>query len=72
MYDTTDCHGYIRSEVVEWIKRNKDNRLENNSFIMNYLVETSVEDYCGEMSKNGIWGDHLSLMVFSFFFSLLS
>ncbi|EGC28943.1 hypothetical protein DICPUDRAFT_159545 [Dictyostelium purpureum] len=58
------CHSrLIRSNIAQWLRNNKDFKLPNGATLSNFVSEASWEDYCSNMSKNGTWGDHLTLVA---------
>ncbi|EGC29309.1 hypothetical protein DICPUDRAFT_159121 [Dictyostelium purpureum] len=58
------CHSrLIRSNIAQWLRNNKDFKLPNGASLSNFVSEASWEDYCSNMSKNGTWGDHLTLVA---------
>ncbi|GAM26283.1 hypothetical protein SAMD00019534_094580 [Acytostelium subglobosum LB1] len=52
----------IRKTIVDWLRKNKDFAFPNGATLCQF-VNGSWDDYCNEMSKSGIWGDHLTLLA---------
>lgn len=55
LYHTPDRHKYVRSEVV--------NQLKSHPEIYEGYVPMAYDDYLEKMSRNGEWGDHVSLQA---------
>lgn len=74
LYGSIQKHDYVRRAVVEWIEEFKYHQLGNGVFIDDFFLdnetslEASVQKFCQEMSRNGVWGDHVTLMVFFYHF----
>ncbi|EGC38426.1 hypothetical protein DICPUDRAFT_76029 [Dictyostelium purpureum] len=53
----------IRFRIVCWLRRNKGFKLPNGATLSDFITTNSWEEYCNNMSKNGTWGDHLTLVA---------
>jgi len=60
LYDTIAKSAEVRSMIVQWLRANPDWKLPNGA-VMRDFVCTSWNEYCDEMARDGIWGDHLTL-----------
>jgi len=60
---------FIRRTVVSWLVLNTDTVLENGAKIREFSYDKPWEVYLQEMMKNGIWGDHLTLIAASEIFN---
>jgi len=54
---------FIRRSVVSWLRANGDLKLENGALLKEFVFDKSWDQYCNEMAKDGIWGDHLTLIA---------
>lgn len=61
IFNTIDHHRLVRQTIVKWLKDHKEWELDNGAMMKDFVHNSSWEDYCEEMSRNGIWGDHLTL-----------
>ncbi|EGG19416.1 OTU domain-containing protein [Cavenderia fasciculata] len=62
IFDDLNHSQDVRKTIVDWLRKNKDFSFPNGATLCQF-VNGSWEDYCNEMSKNGIWGDHLTLLA---------
>ncbi|EGC28914.1 hypothetical protein DICPUDRAFT_85026 [Dictyostelium purpureum] len=53
----------IRNNIVDWLRKNKGFYLPNGETLSDFVTTNSWEEYCDSMSKNGTWGDHLTLVA---------
>ncbi|EGC31761.1 hypothetical protein DICPUDRAFT_156339 [Dictyostelium purpureum] len=53
----------IRNNIVDWLRQNKGFYLPNGETLSDFVTTNSWEEYCDSMSKNGTWGDHLTLVA---------
>jgi hypothetical protein len=60
---------FIRRTVVSWLVLNTNTILENGAKINEFSYDKPWEAYLQEMRKNGIWGDHLTLIAASEIFN---
>lgn len=63
IFDTIDNHRIVRQSIVEWLKNNGDSLLPNGSKYKDFIYDMTWEEYCETMSRNGIWGDNLTLQA---------
>jgi hypothetical protein len=69
VYGGLEQTAYCRKKAVKWILKNQNAVLPNGSLIKNYIYEfASVTEFCDDMSREGIWGNHLTLVAMSEFF----
>eukprot|EP01126_Amoeba_proteus_P042458 TRINITY_DN4615_c0_g1_i4.p1 TRINITY_DN4615_c0_g1~~TRINITY_DN4615_c0_g1_i4.p1 ORF type:complete len:303 (-),score=66.02 TRINITY_DN4615_c0_g1_i4:48-956(-) len=65
LYDTIDRSAEIRHRVVEWLRVNKDWELSNGAVLWNFACDQPWDLFCDELSRDGIWGNHLTLFAAS-------
>lgn len=54
----------IRKAVVTWLRPRGDwNPKKNAGGNLKYFVTTDWKQYCDNMSKSGVWGDHITLLA---------
>eukprot|EP01128_Nolandella_sp_AFSM9_P010266 TRINITY_DN7059_c0_g1_i1.p1 TRINITY_DN7059_c0_g1~~TRINITY_DN7059_c0_g1_i1.p1 ORF type:complete len:582 (-),score=102.00 TRINITY_DN7059_c0_g1_i1:27-1772(-) len=63
LFDTLDNGGYVRQKCVDWLRENRDWELPNGAVLWNFAHDQSWEDFCMELSRSGIWGNHLTLVA---------
>ena len=51
-------HMDLRNDICDHI-------LENRNQYANFIYDQNIEDYIKKMRKDGVWGDHLELVVAS-------
>jgi len=61
--DNFQCSRFIRRHIVSWLKANGDLKLENGAFLKEFVFDKTWEQYCNEMARDGVWGDHLTLIA---------
>jgi len=54
---------FIRRLIVHWLTVHADTVLENGAKLSEFSYDKEWKVYLNEMSKNGIWGDHLTLIA---------
>ncbi len=64
LFDSPDSAGEIRSSLANWLKRNKDFKVEGNLSLHSLVHGCSWEKYCSQMEKDA-WGDGLALIAIS-------
>jgi len=64
LYNDFDHAPMLRRMAVEWLSRNRDWDVGNNEPICRF-VYMDFDEYLAEMSRPGIWGDHLTLVAIS-------
>jgi hypothetical protein len=65
LYDTIERSKEVRKIVVEWLRKNKNWKLPNESILHEFVHDKPWEEYCNVMEKDGCWGDHLTLLAIS-------
>lgn len=65
LYNTIDRSKEVRKTIVEWLRKNKDWKLPNESILHEFVHDRPWEEYCTMMEKDGCWGDHLTLLAAS-------
>ncbi|EGC30731.1 hypothetical protein DICPUDRAFT_157493 [Dictyostelium purpureum] len=63
IYGDLNHSRYIRNIIVIWLRNNKGFKLSNGATLSDFVSAASWEEYCNNMSKNGTWGDHLTLVA---------
>ncbi|XP_049849431.1 OTU domain-containing protein DDB_G0284757-like [Schistocerca gregaria] len=70
LYGTFEYAGYIRGQIVAWLRKNAEMELENGAKLLDFCADpTGWESYCNSMEKSGTWGDHLTLVAAAEVFS---
>eukprot|EP01120_Amphizonella_sp_Union-15-10_P002403 TRINITY_DN12600_c0_g1_i1.p1 TRINITY_DN12600_c0_g1~~TRINITY_DN12600_c0_g1_i1.p1 ORF type:complete len:150 (+),score=35.78 TRINITY_DN12600_c0_g1_i1:3-452(+) len=54
---------YVREKAVSWLRKNPNWLLPNGAQMKDFVHDKTWEEYCNEISKDGIWGDHLTLVA---------
>ncbi|EGC37411.1 hypothetical protein DICPUDRAFT_76981 [Dictyostelium purpureum] len=52
----------IRNAIVQWLRKNKNFLLQNGANLSQF-ASTNWESYCNNMSRDGTWGDHITLFA---------
>ncbi|EGC34334.1 hypothetical protein DICPUDRAFT_79899 [Dictyostelium purpureum] len=55
----------IRRAIVAWLRNNKNFTLKNGAKLCQFANTNNWDRYCDRMSRNGTWGDHLTLLAAS-------
>ncbi|EGC40280.1 hypothetical protein DICPUDRAFT_74144 [Dictyostelium purpureum] len=63
IYGDLDHSTLIRTVIVNWLRINGGFKLPNGATLSDFVYDSSWEEYCNNMSKNGTWGDHLTLVA---------
>eukprot|EP01125_Pyxidicula_operculata_P007422 TRINITY_DN2522_c0_g1_i2.p1 TRINITY_DN2522_c0_g1~~TRINITY_DN2522_c0_g1_i2.p1 ORF type:complete len:423 (-),score=80.83 TRINITY_DN2522_c0_g1_i2:73-1341(-) len=64
LYGTIEFSTKVRLEAMNWLRKNKDWILPNNgSKLSEYAYDQTWDQFCDELSRNGIWGNHLTLVA---------
>ncbi|EGC32201.1 hypothetical protein DICPUDRAFT_155856 [Dictyostelium purpureum] len=63
IYGDLDHSALIRTVIVNWLRINGGFKLPNGATLSDFVFDASWEEYCNNMSKNGTWGDHLTLVA---------
>ena len=64
LYDDFSHALSLRKMAVDWLSRNRNMDVGNNEPI-HCFVHMDFDEYLEEMSRPGIWGDHLTLVAIS-------
>lgn len=59
----------IRSAAAEWLRSNPDKEV-NGVPLSCFVYDVTWEDFCENVSRNGIWGDHMTLIAVANAFNL--
>jgi len=54
---------FIRYCIVVWLKAHADYQLSNGAILKDFVHDKSWENYINDMSRNSVWGDHLTLLA---------
>jgi len=60
---------HIRRRLVSWLKAHASLELPNGCTLKDFVHDQTWDQYCAKMSKEGEWGDHLTLIAASELFS---
>ncbi|EGC37812.1 hypothetical protein DICPUDRAFT_149557 [Dictyostelium purpureum] len=63
LYGNLNHSRAIRNIIVTWLRKNRGFSLSNGATLSEFVTTTSWDEYCNNMSKNGTWGDHLTLVA---------
>ncbi|EGC38685.1 hypothetical protein DICPUDRAFT_148621 [Dictyostelium purpureum] len=63
IYGDLDHSTLIRNVIINWLRINRGFKLPNGAALSDFVYDASWEEYCNNMSKNGTWGDHLTLVA---------
>ncbi|EGC29451.1 hypothetical protein DICPUDRAFT_84523 [Dictyostelium purpureum] len=63
LYGNLNHSRAIRNIIVTWLRKNRGFSLSNGATLSEFVTTTSWDQYCNNMSKNGTWGDHLTLVA---------
>jgi len=61
--DTIKHAKFIRRTVVAWLRRNGDLLLPNGALLRHFACDKEWDAYCNDMARDGVWGDHLTLIA---------
>jgi len=65
LYDDLDHAASVRSEAINWLLKNRNWKLPNGAHISDFAHDQSWDEFCSELSRSGIWGNHLTLVAVS-------
>eukprot|EP01130_Rhizamoeba_saxonica_P011109 TRINITY_DN4600_c0_g1_i1.p1 TRINITY_DN4600_c0_g1~~TRINITY_DN4600_c0_g1_i1.p1 ORF type:complete len:561 (+),score=99.04 TRINITY_DN4600_c0_g1_i1:379-2061(+) len=66
LFESIEHHQYVRKRCTDWLLENGEWILpENDAKLRDFAYGHVWEDYCKELSRNGIWGNHLTLVAVS-------
>ena len=73
IYSDEDKHKMVRKTIIKWLRDNekyeiKDNGVSVGAKIADFLltdIDVNWKAYCNRMSKNRVWGDHMTLIAAS-------
>src|ERR1041385_422425 len=58
-------------EAVQWLRAHGDKELANGSRIRDFIEKREpYADYCDDLSKDGVWGNHLTLIALANWFEV--
>jgi len=63
LYDNLDKAFEIRMEAINWLLKNRNWKLPNGATISDFAHDQSWDQFCSELSRPGIWGNHLTLVA---------
>jgi len=55
----------VRKAAIDWLRKNKNWILPNGAVLSEFAYDQDWEEFCEDLSKNGIWGNHLTLVAVS-------
>eukprot|EP01103_Thecamoeba_quadrilineata_P018833 TRINITY_DN73_c0_g1_i1.p1 TRINITY_DN73_c0_g1~~TRINITY_DN73_c0_g1_i1.p1 ORF type:complete len:338 (+),score=89.22 TRINITY_DN73_c0_g1_i1:32-1015(+) len=61
LYQNSSQHSFVRSKICHWLRENKDFITESGAHLKDFTSDWT--EYCNEMEKDGIWGDHITLLA---------
>jgi len=67
---TFDYARFIRRSIVAWLRAHGELKLANGALLKEFVHDKTWEQYCNEMSRDGIWGDHLTLIAATELFNI--
>jgi len=70
LFDNVSYADYVREEAVKWLRANKDWELPNGAVLWHFAYDQSWDALCDELSRRGIWGNHLTLVAMAEKFGL--
>jgi hypothetical protein len=62
LFDSVQRSGFVRRKVIDWLLSHADWQLPNGAKMRDFVHDKTWEEYCKEMARDGIWGDHLTLV----------
>jgi len=68
LFDTPNYHKNVREMIVDWLYKNPNYCLGRGTYLKDFLQTDRFptwEDYCKYLSKEGSWGDHITLLAAS-------
>lgn len=63
IYDDFVHSKQIRAEIVQWMREHGTFSLGNGTILADYCPMDSWKSYCDYIARDGIWGDHLTLVA---------
>jgi hypothetical protein len=63
LFDNINYGKYVREKAIDWLRKNKSWKLPNGAEMGDFVHDKSWDAYCDEMARDGIWGDHLTLVA---------
>jgi len=63
LFNSIEHHTYIRNKCVGWLRANKNWKIPNGAILSDFSDTDDWTAYCDHLSKNGIWGNHLTLIA---------
>jgi len=65
LFNTIDRADYVRKSAVDWLRKNKNWKLANGAVMSDFAHDQTWEEFCNDLSRHGIWGNHLTLVAIS-------
>eukprot|EP01129_Flabellula_baltica_P006185 TRINITY_DN228_c0_g1_i1.p1 TRINITY_DN228_c0_g1~~TRINITY_DN228_c0_g1_i1.p1 ORF type:complete len:464 (-),score=93.17 TRINITY_DN228_c0_g1_i1:48-1439(-) len=65
LYNNIRHSQFVRRSCVEWLRNNRQWELDNGTTLEDYCYGTGWDDYCDELARDGIWGNHVTLIALS-------
>jgi len=63
LFDNLRYGDYVREEAVKWLRSHKDWALPNGALLWHFAYDQTWDAFCDELSRRGIWGNHLTLVA---------
>eukprot|EP01127_Copromyxa_protea_P010629 TRINITY_DN2600_c0_g1_i1.p1 TRINITY_DN2600_c0_g1~~TRINITY_DN2600_c0_g1_i1.p1 ORF type:complete len:593 (-),score=77.92 TRINITY_DN2600_c0_g1_i1:1237-3015(-) len=63
LFDTIEKGDNTRAEIIKWLRNNKDWKLSNGAVLWNFAYDQPWDEFCDELARDGIWGNHLTLVA---------
>lgn len=70
IFDNIQQTHWIRNRIVLWLREHGNWILPENGARLQDFVADDWDTYCNSMSKNGTWGDHLTLIAATYVFGV--
>jgi hypothetical protein len=72
LFNDPNKYHEVRRLVVKWLRNNPNFKIDSETQLIDFLekdIYNSWEEYCDNMSKNGQWGDQITLYAISQLFN---
>jgi len=63
LYNEIDRASEIRKDAINWLLNNRNWKLSNGACISDFAHDQCWDEFCNELARNGIWGNHLTLVA---------